>query len=169
MVFAEQQGFDPARLGSRPIEPTDLPFLEALYASTRQEEMGPVPWSEDQKRAFLSSQFALQHRFYQENYKDTSFDVILVDGEPAGRLYVDRSPRELCVVDIALVPEWRGRGIGTYLMSALLDEARAAGQPVTLHVEDDNPAQHLYARLGFHVAGRNGPYQFLRWSPAAAS
>ena len=97
-------------------------------------------WSDDQKAAFLRQQFEAQHAHYQRYYHDTRFDVILADDEPAGRLYVARWERELRIVDIALLPEWRGRGIGTRLLRDLLDEAAAVGKPVTIHVEMQNSA-----------------------------
>ncbi len=114
-------------------------------------------------------QFAAQHRHYHENYTDTTYEVILVDGEPAGRLYVARWRRELRIVDVALLPEHRGRGIGGSLLRELLDEADAAGKPVSIHVERENPALGLYRRLGFEPVEENGPYLLLRRPAAPAA
>ena len=86
---------------------------------------------------------------------------MLVDGEPAGRLYVARWKKELRIVDIALLPEHRGRGIGAELLRELLEEADAAGKPVTIHVERENPAMGLYQRLGFSPKREVGPYLLL--------
>jgi ribosomal protein S18 acetylase RimI-like enzyme len=92
--------------------------------------------------------------------------VIAVDGEPVGRLYVHRGPSEIRIVDIALLPEHRGDGLGTLLLRDLLAEADAAGKSVTIHVERMNPALRLYERLGFSVAEDKGVYLFLERSPA---
>src|SRR5207244_12709415 len=95
------------------------------------------------------------------NYGDASFDVILVDGEPAGRLYVHRGPSEIRIVDVALLPEQRGSGGGTRLLGDLLAEADEASKSVTIHVERMNPALRLYERLGFALAEDKGVYLFL--------
>ena len=129
------------------------------------EELAVVPWDDAQKDAFLRMQFDAQDAWWRENYAAASFDVILVDGEPAGRLYVHRGPSEIRIVDIALLPEHRGSGIGTRLLEELLAEGDAAGKSVTIHVERMNPALRLYERLGFSVAEDKGIYLFLERPP----
>jgi GNAT superfamily N-acetyltransferase len=145
----------------RAVRPDDEEFLCRVYASTRTEELSPLPWTEEEKSAFLRTQFAAQHRYYQESYASSRFDVVLVDGCPAGRLYVARWPEELRVVDIALLPEFRRRGIGTGLLRALLEEAAGRGLPVRIHVERFSPALALYERLGFRLLEDRGVYLFL--------
>lgn len=158
-----------ASLSLRPIRPDDEEFLYRLYASTRTEELAAVPWSAELKEAFLRMQFAAQHRYYRENYTASSFDVVLVGGEPAGRLYVARWPEELRVIDVALLPEYRRRGIGTALLARVREEAAGRGLPVRIHVERANPALALYDRLGFRVVADRGVYLFLEWrAPAGA-
>jgi ribosomal protein S18 acetylase RimI-like enzyme len=125
-----------------------------------------VPWDDAQKAAFLRQQFDAQDAWWHENYAEASFDVIVVDGEPAGRLYVHRGPREIRIVDIALLPERRSNGIGTRLLEELLTEGDAGGKSVTIHVERMNPALRLYERLGFSVAEDKGVYLFLERLPA---
>jgi ribosomal protein S18 acetylase RimI-like enzyme len=111
-------------------------------------------------------QFDAQDAWWRENYADASFDVIVADGEPAGRLYVHRGPSEIRIVDIALMPEHRGNGVGTRLLEDLLAEGDAGGKSVTIHVERMNPALRLYERLGFSVAEDKGVYLFLERPPA---
>ena len=125
-----------------------------------------MPWDDAQKAAFLRQQFDAQDAWWRENYADASFDVIVVDGEPAGRLYVHRGPSDIRIVDIALLPEHRGGGIGTSLLEELSAEADAAGKSLTIHVERMNPALRLYGRLGFSVAEDKGVYLFLERPPA---
>ena len=137
-----------------------------MYASTRAEELAVVPWDDAQKDAFLRMQFDAQDAWWRENYAEASFDVILADGEPAGRLYVHRGPSEIRIVDIALLPEHRGGGIGTSLLRELFTEADESGKSVTIHVERMNPALRLYERLGFTVAEDKGIYLFLERPPS---
>jgi ribosomal protein S18 acetylase RimI-like enzyme len=149
----------------RPVEPGDREFLYRVYASTRTEELAVVPWDEQQKDAFLRAQFDAQDAWWRENYGGASFDVIVVDGEPAGRLYVHRGDTEIRIVDIALLPEHRGKGIGTRLLRDVIAE----GKRVTIHVERMNPALRLYERLGFEVAEDKGVYLFLERQLKTAS
>jgi ribosomal protein S18 acetylase RimI-like enzyme len=159
----------PARIDLRPADPGDLAFLQRVYASTREDELAVTGWSQEQKAAFLAMQFQAQHAYYQQHYPQGRFDVIEIDGAPAGRLYVNRTPHEIRIVDIALLPAWRGRGVGSRLLWEILEEASGATIPVTIHVERTNPALALYRRLGFEPAGETGIYWLMRWSPVAAA
>jgi ribosomal protein S18 acetylase RimI-like enzyme len=141
----------------------DIPFLSRLYASTRQAEMQMVPWTDEEKQAFLDMQFNAQKTHYDSHYPDAEFLVIEKDGHPVGRLYVDRAPEDIRVVDIAIVPEHRGTGLGTMLLREILEEAAASSRPVTIHVERYNPALHLYDRLGFRRIADSGVYYLMRW------
>ena len=126
----------------------DYSFLERLYASVREDEIGPLGWDADEKSRFLASQFALQHRHYAEHYRQSEFAILERAGSPVGRLYLYRRADDHRIVDISLVPEIRNRGIG---------------RSVSIHVEKFNPAQRLYQRLGFRVAGESGPYWLMQW------
>ncbi len=148
----------------RPETEEDLKFLYHLYASTRADEMALLDWTEEEKEAFLRMQFSAQRGYYREHYRESRFDVIEREGEAIGRLYVARWPDDIRVVDIALMPEHRGQGLGGGLMRALLDEAAAAGKSVSIHVEVYNPALRLYERLGFQAKGEdNGVYRLMEW------
>jgi len=147
----------------RTVTPEDEQFLRAVYASTRSEELARVPWSDEQKRAFIDMQFAAQDADYRRNYPDAQYSIIEVQGVPAGRLYVDRGSKEIRIIDIALLPEHRRAGIGTSLLRALQDEARATGKTLTIHVEKFNPARSLYHRLGFQQIEDKGVYLLLEW------
>lgn len=149
----------------RPIREEDRDFLRRLYATTREQEMAVVPWSDAEKAEFLSMQFEAQHKFYRETFTEAEFSLILVGNEPAGRLYVDRRAEEIRLIDIALLPEHRGRGLGGRLMRGLLAEAEAVGKSVTIHVERYNPALRLYERLGFRPVEDQGIYYLMEWQP----
>ncbi len=150
----------------RPETEADIPFLRRLYISTRWEELAAVPdWTDEQKIAFLESQFAAQRQHYLAYYANAAFDVLEADGIPAGRLYLDRQAKTLLIVDIALLPDWRNRGIGTALIEAVFAEARLAGKEVSISVEKFNPAQRLYRRLGFREYAEDQVYWFMYWEP----
>ncbi len=143
----------------------DEDFLFAVYASTREDEMRLVDWDTAQKKAFLELQFKGQTSYYQKNYPGAQYQLILLDDQPIGRLYIHRRMDEIRIMDITLLPEFRGRGFGTVLLKNILDEATNKCLPVGIHVERFNPAQHLYERLGFRLAEDKGMYFFMKWSP----
>ena len=160
----------PSVIGFRPITAGDLPFLARLYASTRAEDVAQVPgWSERQKREFLQMQFDAQHRFYQEQFPDADYQVIERGGESIGRVYAHRRDHEIRLIDIALVPAHRGKGLGRSLIEDLQDEAVERGLPLRIHVEKNNPAYRLYLRLGFRMITDKGVYDLLEWQPGADS
>jgi ribosomal protein S18 acetylase RimI-like enzyme len=148
----------------RPITPEDDSFQASLYASTRTEELALTNWSEEQKATFCRMQFNAQTADYQKNYPDASFQIIERNGVAAGRLLVLRSDEKIHVIDIALLPEHRGAGIGTKLLRELQDEARVAGKKLSIHVERFNPALRLYQRLGFQQVEEKGIYLLMEWA-----
>ena len=154
-----------AILSLRPVTEHDGELLRVIYASSREREFEQVPWSQEQKKQFLETQFCAQARHYA-SYPNATFSIILSDGQPAGRLYVAHWEQEHRLVDIALLPEFRGRGIGTHFLRQLQATAASAGKPLTLHVEVFNPAQHWYERLGFVLVEDKGMHLFYRWKPA---
>lgn len=148
----------------RPESERDLEFLFRLYSSTRADEMALVPWDDEQIEDFLRMQFSAQRSYYLEHYREARFDVVEENGKPIGRLYVARWPDDIRVIDIALLPERRGGGLGGRIMQALLDEAADADQSVSIHVEVYNRAIRLYERLGFVPAGdEGGAYRLMEW------
>jgi len=151
-------------LARRPITDGDLEFLYRVYASTRTEELAPVPWTDAQKEGFLRMQFNAQHSHYQQHYKDSEFSILSSSGTDVGRLYVHRGPTDIRVVDVALLPEFRGHGWGTALLRGLMAEATAT-RTVSVHVERNNPALRLYARLGFTVVTEGPVYLLMHWRP----
>jgi ribosomal protein S18 acetylase RimI-like enzyme len=150
----------------RPATDADRDFLLGVYASTRDEELSQVPWAEGQREAFVEMQFDAQDTQYRMHNPAGSFDVIEVDGQPAGRLYVDRRPGDIRIVDVALLPQFRGRGVGARLVTGLIEEAVASRRTVSIHVEIHNRAAELYARLGFVVVAELGVYRRMEWRAA---
>ena len=155
-------------IGFRAIVDADEEFLSALYASTRADELAPLAWSAQEKRQFLAQQFVLQHRYYQQIFPGADYFVVLHDGEPIGRVYVARDGDALNLVDIALLPQWRGHGIGSALLGELVDESERTQRAIELHVEPNNPARRLYERFSFVLVENRGVYDLLRRAPRIA-
>lgn len=151
----------------RPATPADYHFMRLLYESTREEEMKQFPFDELQKKEFLDQQFGAQYQHYQLHYPTCERNIIEKDGQPVGRLWIDEWRDQIRLVDIALMPEWRGSGIGSILLDDVLARGARAGKPVTIHVEGFNPALRLYERLGFVKVDTNGVYFLMKWTPPA--
>jgi ribosomal protein S18 acetylase RimI-like enzyme len=143
----------------------DYDFMRGLYASTRETEMTHFPFDEPQRRAFLDQQFTAQFVHYGIHYPTCERNIIERDGVAVGRLWIDEWRDQIRLVDIALMLECRGTGIGSRLLHDVLDRGAAAGKPVTIHVEAYNPALRLYQRLGFENVDTNGVYLLMRWTP----
>jgi ribosomal protein S18 acetylase RimI-like enzyme len=151
----------------RPETAIDEPLLRQIYAASRNEELASVPWADAQKSAFLDMQFTLQRNHYRQHYPDAEFLIISQADTPIGRYYLHRGKTDLLLIDIALLPPYRRQGIGSLLLHNLLAEAEAANKPVQLHVEQFNPAQHLYRQLGFSVIEDKGIHLLMQWQPPA--
>lgn len=145
--------------------PGDEPFFRDLYASVRWPELAPTPWADAEKRAFCDMQYELQDRHYRAHFPGAEAMVIIVSGFSAGRLYRALSATTLNVLDIAVVPEMRGRGIGTRLMTALEADAARDRQRIVLHVEHDNRLLRWYERLGFVRGEQFGAHREMVWTP----
>ncbi len=149
----------------RAVETGDDDFLFSVYASTRTDEMARVDWNAEQQEEFLRMQFRAQAQFYTENYPGAEFQVITLNDQLIGRLYIHRRENEIRIMDIALLPEFRGQGIGSTLLQDILGQGRHLNLPVTIHVEQFNPALRLYQRMGFYPKEDKGVYLLMEWSP----
>jgi ribosomal protein S18 acetylase RimI-like enzyme len=135
----------------------DTAFLLKLFASTR-DEFRMLITDESQLAALISMQFNFQMQQYRDGYPDGQDDIILLHDEPIGRMFVDEGERVITLVDVAVLPEYRNRGIGRELLHDLLVRAASAKKPVRLHVLKSNPARRLYQRLGFRDVGEDSMY-----------
>ena len=152
----------------RPVTASDDPFLFTLYASTRARELAAWGWSAAQQEPFLRMQWMAQKRGYEARFPAEGHSIIELEGRPVGRLWVARGEHELRLVDVALLPDCQGQGVGGTLIRQLQARASAAGMPLRLQVARDNPAARLYTRLGFTPVEPPGqepaqPYLSLEW------
>lgn len=148
----------------RPVADTDEAFLVSVYASTREEELAQVEWGDGQKELFVKWQFEMQRREYHARFPDAEYYVVLVDQNPAGRIWIGRDDEQIRLLDIALLPEFQNRGAGTLLLRWLIDEARRAGKPLRHMVFVlNNDAHRFYERLGFVIIDDLGAYKHMEW------
>ena len=150
----------------RPVGPEDEAFLLELYASTRAEEMALVPWTDEQRAAFVKMQFIAQQDHYREKYPKASREIILSQERPVGQRYVAGLDQEIRIVDITLMPAERNAGIGSRLLEQLLDEANGSGKITSIYVEEFNPSLRLFERLGFSPSEQHGIHLLLQCNPS---
>ena len=150
----------------RPVSESDDQFLLSVYASTREEELAQAEWAEGQKEMFLRWQFDLQRREYEARFPHAAYHVIVVDERPAGRLWVGSDDEQIRLLDIALLPEFQNRGVGTALLRRLMDQALKSGK-ILRHMVFvlNNDAHRFYERLGFTIIDDLGAYKHMEWRP----
>ncbi len=152
----------PVQVVLRPVTDEDREFLIDLYGSTRAD-LALLPLDEEQRDDLVRMQFHAQDLHYHQTNPNGSFDLVEIEGRPAGRMYVDRTTGDIRIIDISLLPGLRGAGIGTALIRAVQDEAAASDRTVSLHVAMGNRAATLYQRLGFRLFADLGVYRLLEW------
>jgi len=149
----------------RPVTEQDDDFLLSVYATTREAELAQVPWSQEQKNTFVRMQFTAQKQHYAAEYPQANHDLICLDGVPVGRIYLARTADGFHILDLTVLPEQRNSGIGSFLLSRVIEEARRAGKPVSIYIENFNPSLRLFERLGFHKEREHEFQLLLKWSP----
>jgi len=147
----------------RPVASSDDEFLLSVYASTRAQEMAMVPWSAEQKEIFVRAQFAAQNQHYAAEHPQANHDIVCRNGIAVGRVYVARNPDALHILDITILPQYRGAGTGSTVLRRLMEEGADAAKPVTIYVESFNPSLALFRKLGFEPVSESGFHQLLRW------
>lgn len=153
----------------RPATALDRGFLARLYTGTRRQELAQLGGDTATLSAILDLQFRAQTAHYQQHWPDARSDIVLVDGEPGGRRLVAHRPDAVHLVDIALLPQHQGQGLGAALVREVMQAAAQAGVPLRLQVHEGNPARRLYERLGLRVTGAAAPYLAMAWSHCATS
>jgi len=156
--WSKEAAISTLEVSLRPVAESDLDFLGQLYASTREQEMAGSGWPLEAIAEFLAEQFGLQHRYYRSLYADGEFLMVERVGWPIGRLYLQWCAQHLQLIDITLLAQVRGCGIGKALLGVLMAQADARGLATVLHVEVNNPVRHWYSREGFGVIAENGIY-----------
>ena len=146
----------------------DHDFLLRVYASTRAAELAQTGWDTASCQTFVQMQFNAQASHYRQQWPASVDSVIEAQlnglAHQVGRLWVDHRANEIHMLDIALLPEWCGSGIGSACFRQHMREASHVGMALTIQVEQGNPARRLYDRLGFVPVGpQHGLHQLMSW------
>ena len=149
----------------RPVTAGDEDFLLEVYKSSRGDDLRKLGWAEDRISEFLGMQYEAQRRFYESEYKRAADEIVLLAGKPAGRMIVERRDYEIRCVDLALLPEHRGAGVGAFLIAKLQDEARQVNKPLRFQVIRFSRGLSLFERLGFVCTSETGTHFQMEWTP----
>lgn len=153
----------------RAVRPEDEDFLLSVYAASRADEMALVDWDEARKMAFLRSQFEAQAAQYHARFPDAEYSLILYQGRPVGRFWIGRTPEQIRLLDIAVLPEFQNRGVGAALLKSLLAESEATAKPLRHMVFKMNTAAlRFYERFGFAPIEDVGAYIHMERLPSTA-
>ncbi|HEV7700820.1 MAG TPA: GNAT family N-acetyltransferase [Pyrinomonadaceae bacterium] len=147
----------------RPVTDEDREFLISVYAAGRASELEMVPWDDAMKRTFIEHQYIAQDEHYRSYYSGATHDVILAGGEPVGRLYLDRTEKQIAILDIGVLPAFRKRGIATEIVRRLQGEATTRAKSVCIYIEAFNPADKLFGELGFQMIEDDGGLRRFEW------
>lgn len=154
----------------RPEQEQDQAFRFQLFCESRPAEFALLQFEPAVFDQLMRFQFQAQTLSYRADFPNARFDIIELNGAPIGRIVVDRPGTVLHIVDQAIVPSLRSRGLGTTIMKALMDEAGAAGLPVRLKVALSNdPSMRLYLRLGFKPIHSEPLHVEMEWLAVAES
>lgn len=149
----------------RPEGKKDNAFIEIVYYATREAELNLTNWTEQQKKAFALMQSMAQLSEYKTKFPGAAFQVIIFNKKSAGRFYTWENDIEIRLIDITLLPQFRGRGIGTALLRDLVKRSDKVQKKISLHVDPMNPALQLYQRLGFIHTKNNGRHYYMERNP----
>lgn len=149
----------------RPVAPGDEELLLKIYQSSRGDDLRGLGWDEERISEFLEMQYEAQQHFFESEYQRANDEIILLAGEPAGRLIVERREYEIRCIDVALLPEHRNNGVGAFLISKLQDEARRESKPLRLQVIRFSRAVNLFERAGFVRTSETGTHFQMEWTP----
>jgi ribosomal protein S18 acetylase RimI-like enzyme len=154
-------------ISRRAVTGDDEAFIQRLIEEAVADELGAREWPEPARSKLLEIQYLARRRGYREAFPGATEEIVQRDGEAAGWLVTARDGESIRVVDIALLPEERGKGVGTACIRDLQGEAERSARMVRLSVVRNNPAALLYHRLGFRVTGGDEIRYAMEWRNGA--
>jgi ribosomal protein S18 acetylase RimI-like enzyme len=151
-------------LALRPVTNDDAELLYRVYASTRDDVLA-APLSDSQRQEFLRMQCAAQRHDYEARFPNATHSIVVAHGADVGRIWIDRRPDEIRLLDVSLLPEHRDIGLGAELLRRLIAESQHGEKPLRHSVYKENvSAMRLYHRLGFEVVEDFEVYVVMEWT-----
>ncbi len=98
---------------------------------------------------------AFQREFHRADFDLTRPDVVVYQELDIGTLEIRRHDDHIHLGEFYLLPRFQRRGIGSFLLQQVLEEASEKGLPVRLEVLKINPVRSLYQRHGFVITGQS--------------
>lgn len=165
MIAAARDASENHKVSLRTATNDDREFMYKVYAATRADEVAMFGWDDAQTDAFLRSQFEIRGASYAMQVPDAINSVILFDGKNAGSIIMGSGDTSVTLVDIAVLPEFRKRGIAAHLLRELQTQAAEENKSVVLHVEKINAtAFNLYCKHEFAVTAETDLYYEMTWT-----
>jgi ribosomal protein S18 acetylase RimI-like enzyme len=152
------------RIGLRDHTPEDEELWKLTFFDSVRSNFAMLNLPDADLDRLLSIQYNAQRAGYAVNYPDAANQIIVLDGVDAGRVIWTTELGDLTLIDIAILSEHRGKGIGGAVLNWFLEKGRVAGLPVRLSVAKGNRAIRLYERLGFLTAKDLGSHFQMEWS-----
>lgn len=143
----------------------DKDFLFNVFKNNKQEEISLWGWREEEERLFIQNQFLCQQNSYEIQYPNLDKQLIIYNGQQVGYIYIHRDDKKITIVDLAILKEFRNKGIGKEQILFIQSVAKAANLPIQLSVFNNNPAVILYIKLGFKEVSCNELYHRMEWRP----
>ncbi len=165
LAFNDKPKQIPSSISFKAISDKDMAFLADLYRTTRWKEVMQAPWNDEQRIEFLNQQFEAQHTHYLSHYPNAEKLLIQLKQQNIGRIYIDRDDVSICLIDVAILPNYQRKNLGTQILKELLIEAEETNKKIVIHVENFNPAYHWYLKQGFKQIEDKGVYQYMEWHP----
>lgn len=147
----------------RPVQPSDADFLYEMFVASRERELAPLP--SPMRDVLARQQYDVYRRGMGADYPDAHQLIVCAGANRAGMLFLAERPGVLWVIDLALHPERRNRGLGSAVLGRLMDTCRKSGRVLRGSVAPHNPARRLYARLGIRECDASQGYIQLEWRP----
>jgi GNAT superfamily N-acetyltransferase len=151
----------------RPALPQDEIFLYELYVAIRGPQFAQTLLTAAQREHLLRMQFHAQLSSYTQQFPNSCYHLVMLDGKAVGRLWVAPVNGGFHLVDIAIHPTLQSKGLGGVLVQRLQQEAQNAKMPITSTIDRFNPGSlRFHQRMGFHVVREDPMQYYMEWRPA---
>ena len=138
----------------------DETFLGDLFYDVRSVDFLNAGLPEMQLTPLLAMQYNAQRQSYFGQYPNAEHSIIENNGEKIGRLLINRTDKNIYLVDIAILHNFRGQGFGNFILERLKADTESVGLSV---FKTNFGAIRLYEKHGFIVTADDGMYLEMEW------